>query len=54
MSPRCRHIKPDETPKNLLDIQAAYGVFPLTLSQLLEAGLWKALSANTNAVLTPL
>ena len=35
---------PDETPKNLIDIRAAHGVFPLT--QMLETGLWSALSAE--------
>lgn len=54
MSPRSRHIKPDEPPKIPLDIHAAHGVFPLTLAQLLAAGLRKALSANTKSVLTPL
>jgi len=43
---------PDETPKKLLDIHAAHGVFPLT--QMVEAGLWSALSANAKAVLGPL
>jgi hypothetical protein len=52
MSSRRRHIMPDETPKNLLDIHAAHGVFPLT--QMVETGLWKALSANAKAVLGPL
>jgi len=43
---------PDKTPKNLLDIHAAHGVFPLT--QMVETGLWRALSGNAKAVLGPL
>jgi hypothetical protein len=54
MSPRSRRIKPAEPPKIQLDIHAAHGAFPLPLTQLLEADLWKALSANAKAVLTPL
>jgi hypothetical protein len=43
---------PDEKHENLLDIHAARDVFPL--SQMVETGLWRALSANAKAVLGPL